>query len=572
MLSKNGFIQGLLIVFMFSTTICVYATDIQNNIGGGNWTLAGSPYRIVGNCTLRTGQTLNVEAGVQIRFQGNYQFIISGRITLGDTAGYQVLITSDAATYPGITFFNSNYQNSFQNVRIQNAARGIKLENSGYLLLINTLIESPTQYGIECNESNVVCDNVTILNAGMSGIRVNGGQLTAFNSDISNCGDHGVQGLNGASLALTNCSILNNNDDGVRNTNSGTVGSLSLNNCEISDNGVYGIYATGLSTATIHYVSTVINGSHGVFLQNANNVDILRLTSSGNGIGPNMGSGLFLFSCNVNINSSTFDFNRSWGIYAQSSTMYISYCNFFQNTSGNITGGTAGVSPLYVNPLWQSTSGTIRYPSRNSPLIDQGSPAITRDPDRTRADVGHHYYNQNRPPYFISRVPPDSVIQGVWGNNILFQVTYGDSDATDTVRVRWYVNSILQGHGSTFTLPSVRASGIVDVVLDDFKPAGQTSFRWTVYVGVDEPKVPNQFSSVYVSPNPTNGWFRIQANNVPDGKIVLYDANGRVVQSVNFIAHNRQLDQTFFIPSILPSGRYWIVLPSKEPVPIIFLK
>lgn len=561
----------ILMVFFLSSSIS-FATDIQNNIGGGNWTLAGSPYRIVGNCTLRTGQTLNVEPGVQIRFQGNYQFIISGRITLGDTSSYQVLITSDAGTYPGITFLNSNYQNSFQNVRILYATRGIKLENTGYLLLINTLIESPYLYGIESTESSVLCDNLVITNAGNSGIRVSGGQFTAYNATITNSSDHGIHCTNGATLVLGNSTILNNNDDGIRFINSNTVGTIQLNNCEVSGNGVYGIYGTGISSGIFHYLSTVRNGSHGIFLQNANNVDIMRLTTSGNGIGPNMGSGLFVFNVNGNINSSTFDFNRSWGIYAQSSNLYTSFSNFFQNTSGNVTGTTTGVNPLFANPQWENTSGTARYLLRISPLIDQGSPAIARDPDRTRADIGHHYFNQNRAPYFTSITPPDSIINRNWGESILFYVTYGDSDATDTVRVRWYVNSVFSGQGSTFHLPSIFASGNVEVVLDDYKPAGQTRFRWNVYVSVEESILPLEFSSVEVFPNPTNGWFRLQAKHLPSGKLYLFNSNGQLVFTFHYQNDRKPFDQSFFVPHFLPSGRYWLVLPSNYTIPIIFLK
>lgn len=567
---KNPLIT--LALLFFALAMRGFSTDIQNNIGGGTWTLSGSPYRIVGNCTLRTGFTLTVEPGVQIRFQGNYQFIVQGRLTMGDTAGYQVLVTSDGGTYPGINFQNSNYQNSLQNVRILNAVKGLRLDNTGYLLLLRISIENPIQYGIESNQSSILSDYLTITNAGSSGVRATGGQFTSYNALITSSGDHGIHCSGGTTLTLGNCRILDNNDDGIRVVNSGVNSNLNFSNCEASGNGVYGIYTSGIQSAQLQYISVVANGGHGLFLQNVSSIAITRLTASGNGTGPNMGSGLFAFTVSGNINSSTFDFNRSWGIYAQSASFFTQYSNFYQNTSGNATGTTTGTNAVFLNPQWQSTINTNRFLLPTSGLIDQGSPVIAYDPDRTIADIGHHYYNQNHTPYFLTIQPPDSILNQNWGDTLTFHVTYGDSDATDTVRVNWYGNGLLIGQGNTLHIPSIRVNSEIEVVLDDRKPDGQNRFQWTVNVPVQERNLPEEFHPKFIYPNPTNGAFRLHLSTPYRGPVHLYNSQGRWLTTY-FIDHLSGSGQhPFTMPTWLPSGRYFIYLSSNKPISFIFLK
>jgi hypothetical protein len=47
-------------------------SGIQYDGAGGPWTLVGSPYIVVGEVTVPAGQTLTIEPGVQVRFDGNW--------------------------------------------------------------------------------------------------------------------------------------------------------------------------------------------------------------------------------------------------------------------------------------------------------------------------------------------------------------------------------------------------------------------------------------------------------------------------------------------------------------------
>ncbi len=87
----------------------------QTFITGGNvsgmWTLAGSPYYIQGEITVPNGETLTIEPGVDILFQGHYKFNVQGRLlaigTLSDSIKFTAENTSTG--WHGIRFnYTSN--------------------------------------------------------------------------------------------------------------------------------------------------------------------------------------------------------------------------------------------------------------------------------------------------------------------------------------------------------------------------------------------------------------------------------------------------------------------------------
>jgi len=78
--------------------ISVYfqALMAQTNVSGnqsGTWTLAGSPYQVTGDITIPTGQTLQIEAGVQVLFQGYYRIYVDGKIEANGTDGQMILFS-----------------------------------------------------------------------------------------------------------------------------------------------------------------------------------------------------------------------------------------------------------------------------------------------------------------------------------------------------------------------------------------------------------------------------------------------------------------------------------------------
>ncbi len=59
-------------------------TQVSGN-QSGTWTLANSPYEVTGTITIPAGQTLSIEAGVWVNFQGYYQIIVEGKLLTNGT-------------------------------------------------------------------------------------------------------------------------------------------------------------------------------------------------------------------------------------------------------------------------------------------------------------------------------------------------------------------------------------------------------------------------------------------------------------------------------------------------------
>jgi hypothetical protein len=56
---------------------CPEPTEVSGNISG-NWTLEGSPYLVVNNLVLQPTDTLLIDPGVEVHFDGNYRVDIFG--------------------------------------------------------------------------------------------------------------------------------------------------------------------------------------------------------------------------------------------------------------------------------------------------------------------------------------------------------------------------------------------------------------------------------------------------------------------------------------------------------------
>ena len=81
------------ILFIMSTHIIIGQTTVSGN-QSGVWTAAGSPYQVTGNITIPSGQTLTVEAGVSVIFQGYYRLYVNGKIIANGTESEPILFTA----------------------------------------------------------------------------------------------------------------------------------------------------------------------------------------------------------------------------------------------------------------------------------------------------------------------------------------------------------------------------------------------------------------------------------------------------------------------------------------------
>jgi parallel beta-helix repeat protein len=79
----------------------VRGTDVSGTIfdgSGGPWTLAGSPYIVIGDVTVPTGETLTIEPGVEARFDYFIALNVGGSLVAVGTQISKIIMTSNSPT------------------------------------------------------------------------------------------------------------------------------------------------------------------------------------------------------------------------------------------------------------------------------------------------------------------------------------------------------------------------------------------------------------------------------------------------------------------------------------------
>ncbi|MBI5494518.1 MAG: hypothetical protein HY904_05780 [Deltaproteobacteria bacterium] len=74
------------------------------------WTLAGSPYRVLGDITVPGGSTLTIEPGVTVEFQGHFRMTVTGAVDARGTAALPIVFTARDRTagWYGMRIWNPN--------------------------------------------------------------------------------------------------------------------------------------------------------------------------------------------------------------------------------------------------------------------------------------------------------------------------------------------------------------------------------------------------------------------------------------------------------------------------------
>ncbi|MBN1181207.1 MAG: T9SS type A sorting domain-containing protein [Bacteroidales bacterium] len=102
---NNRYIQVFHIIVIALSILCYYQksnaqTIIQAGEIAGEWTKIGSPYLITGDINISAGKTLNIEAGVTVKFKGLYVLNVQGSLNAIGTATDSIYFTiSDSSGY-----------------------------------------------------------------------------------------------------------------------------------------------------------------------------------------------------------------------------------------------------------------------------------------------------------------------------------------------------------------------------------------------------------------------------------------------------------------------------------------
>lgn len=90
--ARSSLLAGLLGLIAYTAA----ATDVDPGPVSGTWSASGSPYIVLGHITVPDGETLTIDAGVEVRFDGPYALDVQGRLVSDGAPSDTILFTVNA--------------------------------------------------------------------------------------------------------------------------------------------------------------------------------------------------------------------------------------------------------------------------------------------------------------------------------------------------------------------------------------------------------------------------------------------------------------------------------------------
>jgi fibronectin-binding autotransporter adhesin len=366
-------------------------TNIAGPIGTSVWNLAGSPYYVTAQCTVKTGQLLTIQPGVEVRAQTDVGIVVEGSMYAVGAVGDTIRFLPNLATqWGGLNFFGGDSSTihfaEITGVRTEFFVRfggetcgdcakpaqdgEAKKWTKGGHGAASDVAAKPTN-----STSNVTAGGIYLEGPGTglglansiihgntapwgAGIGVFGAAfLSAVDCNISNnvgldmlgngSAGAGIGVADLASIELTNCTIENNTADNMGGGLWLSNAEASLTNCVVSSNTVSTTSGGGIY-ADIGSVLLITGGSI-----NANSV------SGGSG------GGLYITDSFLDIADGTVTSNQSsgpgGGIYIELSTAIFDNCDISSNQSTVSYGGGIECGDTDLTMIDCTVSNNIAY-------------------------------------------------------------------------------------------------------------------------------------------------------------------------------------------------------------------
>ncbi|UCG70082.1 MAG: hypothetical protein JSV09_03440, partial [Thermoplasmata archaeon] len=177
-------ISGLLGMNQFGS-LNVSGTTVSGTVydgNGGPWTVAGSPYIVVGTIDIPVGETLTIDPGVLVKFDDWYRISVDGNLSCVGTQATRINITSNKAS-PSIldwgyfeVFPTGHLELRYTNISYATIAFWIKSSNNN----ITNNIFSNNGHDIWTDGSSY--NNITGNIFDDGGLDIEGDQLEHFNT------------------------------------------------------------------------------------------------------------------------------------------------------------------------------------------------------------------------------------------------------------------------------------------------------------------------------------------------------------------------------------------------------
>ncbi|MCK4652817.1 MAG: T9SS type A sorting domain-containing protein, partial [Candidatus Cloacimonetes bacterium] len=378
------------------------------------------PFYIEGEISIPVGETLFIEPGVDVIFNGHYKFIVNGFIEAIGTEADSILFTAadpvtgwhslrfiDVPDSSHLSYCIIEYGNATGEIPDSHGG-GICCVNSNPVITCCTIIDNTAEMsggGIACEESNPQIINCILI----------------YNSSLASVGEGGGGGIAGfnSNPIISNCTIKSNI---ATYAGGGIVFSESngiIEYCNVIGNTAYtgGGIACYSSNATISYCLITDNNATtwdggGIDAWGYSDITVINCTVSGNDAGM-YGGGIDCMMSDMTMVNTIIEGNTgSEGVYfSDPGEVDILFSDFANNEEGDFGGSVPTglgditqinangdpaddflnifLDPMFVDPL----NGDFHI-LEGSPCIDAGYPNSPPDPDGTIVDIGRFYFDQ----------------------------------------------------------------------------------------------------------------------------------------------------------------------------------
>ena len=345
---KKIYALSLLVLFSFA----LYSQTEVSGDQSGEWTASGSPYLVTGDVIVPQGETLTLDAGVVVKFQGHFKLTVEGKLLAQGSETDTIYFTTDdpATGWHGIRLDQTQEISEFHYCRIQYG----KTSGSNF----------PDQHGggIIMNNSDAVIDHCLFANneatAEDNGM---GGAIYAFNST--------------SATQITGCTFKNNHSygEGGAIKLTGDMG-LNIEECVFTDN-------------------TVLYGGGAICLYGCNDTRITGSLFTGNVTSYAAGGAVFIESYSARIrfvNCTMYDNHASGGdgggVDLAFSDASFTNCIIYNNPG-------AYSDNIYLDFGWAE----VNYCDTPFPDGAEGSNNINVDAEFVDVNAGDFHLTENSP-------------------------------------------------------------------------------------------------------------------------------------------------------------------------------
>ncbi len=368
----------LLIISLVFISINTYSqTDVSGN-QSGMWNLGDAPYHVTGDIIVPAGETLTIEAGIEVNFQGYYKLTVLGTLIANGTETDSVFFTTN------------NQSTGWGGISLGQSKNGNITAASG----ISSFSYCKFEYGKTFTEDGDDDD-----------LDGNGGAVRMINSDavynnciFSNNTSFQAEGMGGAVYGFntgnednpltmfTNCKFVGN----VGYSEGGAIKFTSdfnteIKNCEFINNTTnYGggaiCFYSVVDTKVINclFVNNKTNYDSGGAIKSlgvaTNTIFFKNCTIVGNEASGGSGGGAALYYADVDFvnciaynNSAQYDDDNVY-IDAGGSTATVNYCNMVMPDYN-----TTGSNNIDTDPLFADATNGDYHLQATSPCIDAGT-------------------------------------------------------------------------------------------------------------------------------------------------------------------------------------------------------